>query len=214
MNHRIESATSELRTLARHLHWNTLPRRFQLRAILRDGIRSDGEIDAALDGAITNGIMRPGYAMQPDGDELDTWETSYCDESEHQVEQDVRDLASILLRRAYTRRAWPIDAIADAHRLLDEAALHLWGPAGLRQPPDEPPRPGRRRKARIPAALRAQVYERDGHACIDCGATTDLTCDHIHPESAGGPTTLDNLATRCRSCNSRKGTRLPTPTAP
>lgn len=60
----------------------------------------------------------------------------------------------------------------------------------------------------IPKALRSAVYERDGHTCLHCGATDSLTLDHILPYSLGGPDSLDNLQTLCRSCNSRKGARV------
>ena len=64
------------------------------------------------------------------------------------------------------------------------------------------------RKATIPAALRIAVFERDAYRCVTCGGWVDLCCDHIHPESAGGETTMDNLQTMCRSCNSRKGASI------
>lgn len=56
--------------------------------------------------------------------------------------------------------------------------------------------------------LREQVFERDGYACIQCGRRHQLTADHIRPLIAGGETTLKNLQTLCRSCNSRKGGRF------
>jgi hypothetical protein len=56
----------------------------------------------------------------------------------------------------------------------------------------------------ISPELRSEVYQRDGFVCVYCGATEDLTCDHVTPVSNGGPTTLENLATACRPCNSRK----------
>ena len=62
-------------------------------------------------------------------------------------------------------------------------------------------------KAVIPASLRTQVFERDAYRCVHCGAHKSLTCDHIHPESKGGATTLDNLQTLCKSCNSKKGAK-------
>lgn len=54
-------------------------------------------------------------------------------------------------------------------------------------------------------ALRLQVFERDAYRCRQCGDWHDLTLDHIIPQSHGGPTTLENLQTLCRSCNSKKG---------
>lgn len=62
-------------------------------------------------------------------------------------------------------------------------------------------------KTAIPANLRTQVFERDMYRCMQCGTHKNLTCDHIHPESKGGATTLDNLQTLCKSCNSKKGVK-------
>ena len=63
----------------------------------------------------------------------------------------------------------------------------------------------------IPAKLRKAIYERDGYTCFYCGkhveqmAKGELTLDHFIPRALGGPNTLDNLFTACKSCNSRKG---------
>jgi 5-methylcytosine-specific restriction endonuclease McrA len=42
--------------------------------------------------------------------------------------------------------------------------------------------------------------------CASCGATTDLTADHVTAIAAGGHP-FGPLATLCRSCNGRKGAR-------
>lgn len=60
----------------------------------------------------------------------------------------------------------------------------------------------------VPIAIRRAVYARDGHICQICGATEDLTLDHIWPQSLGGEHTLENLRVLCRSCNSAKGARV------
>lgn len=60
----------------------------------------------------------------------------------------------------------------------------------------------------IPSDVRNAVYARDGHRCVICSATEDLTLDHIYPWSLGGPDMVDNLRVLCRSCNSRKGARV------
>lgn len=62
-------------------------------------------------------------------------------------------------------------------------------------------------KQKIPGSLRVKVMERDEYRCVTCNSHKDLACDHIIPESKGGPTTFENLQTMCRSCNSRKGNR-------
>jgi len=53
--------------------------------------------------------------------------------------------------------------------------------------------------------LRAQVIAAQPW-CSTCGATTDLTVDHIHPVSRGGdPYDPANCRTLCRHHNSSKG---------
>lgn len=71
--------------------------------------------------------------------------------------------------------------------------------------PEPPSREQTYRKAVISEKLRWAVWERDGYKCVKCGAKKFLTVDHIVAESCGGATTLGNLQTLCRSCNSRKG---------
>jgi 5-methylcytosine-specific restriction endonuclease McrA len=60
------------------------------------------------------------------------------------------------------------------------------------------------------------VFARDGHACQYCGATSQLTIDHVFPRSRrdheypdGGPTSWENCVTACLPCNLRKGDRTP-----
>ena len=68
--------------------------------------------------------------------------------------------------------------------------------------------PAKRYRAKISAAVRRAVHERDGWECLHCGSGDDLTLDHIVPWSAGGSDEIDNLQTLCRPCNSRKGARV------
>jgi 5-methylcytosine-specific restriction endonuclease McrA len=55
---------------------------------------------------------------------------------------------------------------------------------------------------------RERIYARDGHRCVECGTTEDLTLDHIHPRARAGDDSDENLRTLCRPCNSRKGARI------
>jgi len=41
--------------------------------------------------------------------------------------------------------------------------------------------------------------------CVECGAESDLTTDHIVPRSKGGTNDPSNLRVLCRPCNSSKG---------
>lgn len=53
------------------------------------------------------------------------------------------------------------------------------------------------------------IWERDGHACVYCGATAEqsgahLHLDHLTPRSAGGQDVASNLVLACRGCNSAR----------
>lgn len=66
-------------------------------------------------------------------------------------------------------------------------------------------RPGRGTKA--DDDLRAATFARDGWRCVKCGSMDHLERDHIVPHADGGPNSLDNSQTLCRTCNRRKGAR-------
>jgi hypothetical protein len=57
-------------------------------------------------------------------------------------------------------------------------------------------------------AQRDAILKRDGEVCAECGATDDLTIDHIMPKSLGGTNDEDNLRVLCRRCNSAKNNRV------
>lgn len=52
-----------------------------------------------------------------------------------------------------------------------------------------------------------KVLAAHNFACVVCGATEDLTIDHIVPLSKGGLNIIDNVQPLCRRCNSSKGNR-------
>lgn len=52
-----------------------------------------------------------------------------------------------------------------------------------------------------------RVRERDGYACVWCGATEHLEVDHIVRYRDGGSNDLDNLRTFCHSCHIKRGGR-------
>ncbi|MGD1842723.1 MAG: HNH endonuclease [Thermonemataceae bacterium] len=52
---------------------------------------------------------------------------------------------------------------------------------------------------------RQNIFKRDRYTCQYCGATKDLTLDHVQPRSRGGKSTWKNLVAACKSCNSKKG---------
>lgn len=54
-----------------------------------------------------------------------------------------------------------------------------------------------------------KLGRRDGSRCAYCGATQDLTLDHVVPRVRGGGHEPANLVPACRSCNAKKGGRTP-----
>ena len=65
------------------------------------------------------------------------------------------------------------------------------------------------RQDRVPAFTRFNVFLRDGFQCVYCGATENLTFDHVIPRSKGGRTTWNNIVAACSPCNLKKGGRMP-----
>lgn len=64
-----------------------------------------------------------------------------------------------------------------------------------------------RERAKVTAAVRQAVMERDGHACRCCGSTERLAIDHVIALARGGTSDIDNLGVLCQPCNSRKATK-------
>ncbi|WP_225728846.1 MULTISPECIES: TerD family protein [unclassified Nocardia] len=60
----------------------------------------------------------------------------------------------------------------------------------------------------IPQEVKAEVWQRDGGKCVECGDGHYLEFDHIIPLSRGGATSASNLQILCRSCNRAKGARI------
>jgi 5-methylcytosine-specific restriction endonuclease McrA len=57
---------------------------------------------------------------------------------------------------------------------------------------------------------RRELFMRDNYTCQYCGKQSrDLTIDHVVPRHRGGPHRWENLVSACKSCNHRKGGRLP-----
>ena len=60
----------------------------------------------------------------------------------------------------------------------------------------------------IRKSVKRAVYERDGHRCVFCGTTENLTLDHIVRYADGGPDTEDNLRVLCMKCNQSRETKM------
>jgi len=73
----------------------------------------------------------------------------------------------------------------------------------------------RRRRARIKGADGdisdfewQNILEFYNHTCLCCGATEELTQDHVIPLSKGGSHSPDNIQPLCRTCNLRKHVKI------
>lgn len=55
------------------------------------------------------------------------------------------------------------------------------------------------------------IFLRDNYSCQYCGANnpSNLTLDHVMPQSRGGKNTWENLVCACRDCNFKKANRTP-----
>ena len=63
-----------------------------------------------------------------------------------------------------------------------------------------------------PAVVREMLFARDRFLCAYCGGCyrhSELTADHVHPQSRGGRTIWTNLVSACKACNLRKANRTP-----
>ncbi|WP_329405742.1 TerD family protein [Nocardia vinacea] len=68
--------------------------------------------------------------------------------------------------------------------------------------------PGQRDTRSIPPNIKAEVWQRDGGKCCQCGDSHYLEFDHVIPLSRGGATSVGNLQILCRRCNLEKGARI------
>ena len=62
------------------------------------------------------------------------------------------------------------------------------------------------------ACERPRLFRRDHHLCAYCGQKfkdSELTADHVLPESRGGPWSYSNLVSACKMCNNLKADRTP-----
>lgn len=73
-------------------------------------------------------------------------------------------------------------------------------------------RHGARLLGQSPGLTNPLLFSRDRLLCAYCGqrqSLRDLSRDHVVPVSRGGRNVWTNVVTACRSCNARKGNRLP-----
>ena len=105
---------------------------------------------------------------------------------------EVRHAITALVRRGRIRDfAWGYEGFVCTLEYRDE---QLAQPPAILRP-------------KLPAAVRREVMDRDGHCCVVCGSEGPLHIDHVHPVSRGGGDEVDNLQVLCARCNVSKGAK-------
>ena len=56
--------------------------------------------------------------------------------------------------------------------------------------------------------VRNYVFTKYGRECLCCGSAEKIALDHVVPITKGGADDVGNLQPLCRSCNSKKGTKI------
>jgi hypothetical protein len=100
-------------------------------------------------------------------------------------------------------------AVVDAALELLLAKLERERLGKVKAPREPPARRSRAsRTCAVPAAVRREVFGRDGEQCTfssddgaRCPSRGHLELDHIEPRALGGPNTASNLRVRCRAHN-------------
>lgn len=116
--------------------------------------------------------------------------------------------------RGLRRQRFPEGRLEDILKEAVEAWLARCEPRRRGRPPARAPGEEKKRSRRIPAAVRAFVWERDGGRCayvspegVRCERTELIQFDHIVPWSKGGPSIAENLRLLCRPHNLRLARR-------
>lgn len=65
-------------------------------------------------------------------------------------------------------------------------------------------------KEKIDVADWQALLKASNYRCVHCGTTEDITQDHIIPLIHGGANSIDNIQPLCRSCNSKKSSKMTT----
>ena len=113
--------------------------------------------------------------------------------------------------QALLRHAVPT---GDAAEILDRAltllVAHLERQRCAKASRPRATRPSQSRSRHISAAVRRQVWQRDGGRCAFVGAearcreTAFLEFHHVEPYAVGGEATADNITLRCRAHNTHE----------
>jgi 5-methylcytosine-specific restriction endonuclease McrA len=68
----------------------------------------------------------------------------------------------------------------------------------------------KRKQIKFYREIFTKLLHKYNFSCVSCASKENLTIDHIIPVSKGGSDEIKNLQILCKSCNSRKGTKIET----
>ena len=103
-------------------------------------------------------------------------------------------------KKVFGNYCWENIAITRDPEKPKEAKAPKATPPKVRETQIIPPKP-------LTPGVRSRVYHRDGHKCLKCGTTENLTLDEVVPKSKGGKRSYENCQTLCSKCNGEKGSK-------
>lgn len=180
--------------LAEHLNWDTEPSRACLRELIDSGMVRFDKPNRLM--WLPNALR---YNQPRSPKHVLGWRRHWAD----------LPLGSPLLGEARSSMRVQLAEVGTKFaRAFDRVVA---GPDGELYAPDEDEpeddRPEYRRS--WSTAAYKEVYRRDLDRCRYCGASDDLSIDHVVPRLRGGTDDASNLVVACAPCNSRKGARTP-----
>lgn len=134
-------------------------------------------------------------------------------------DNDSRACCDVICARFFVRSDWHMDLMYTLEAVDQSFSFKQWQTAEntacflplCAQDSVEKHRPKRRP---VSSRLRYEVLLRDGHRCVDCGASAledplvRLEIDHRIPVSKGGTNDKENLQTLCWACNNGKSDNI------
>jgi len=150
-----------------------------------------------------------GVCIQP---ESEYWQLSIddrrrIDEGALKFLQDARDIETIEYHRSYCNSAKLIDAIARIEQNQLATDVEMDKAYAISESIQTAIRRAERRRS-PPDDIRQTVMKKYENKCAYCGAPATVI-DHVIPYVQGGKTTIENLASACQPCNSKKRGRTP-----
>lgn len=132
--------------------------------------------------------------------------TDFLCDIPHWRDQPVEEVEALAQRIVHIAPQPVVEGVTQANAIHVKEALE-WRGAKVKIK-EITARNGLGRREAISAAVRREVWQRDGGRCVDCGSRERLEYDHIIAVANGGSNTARNLELRCEKCNRSKGAKV------